>query len=126
MNNYEKISIKGFRKTTKRFSKIAKEYLNNLYSDVDVVDRIGNEFNYYVDNILNKMVETYKMSPNKKKSAHIHKVKVFKDVDFLREFKISYEFVDDNLIFKLLTRHQSWKYKRKINFVLPLKKTEKK
>lgn len=121
MDNYKKISVKSFKRNSKRFGKLAKNYLNSIYADdVAVIDRLGNVFDYHVDDILNKMLETYKMSPNKRKSAYIHKIKQFSNIDgFLREFRLSYEFIDDKLVFKLLTRYH-WKYKRKVKFVLPL------
>ena len=123
MSNYEKISVKSFERNSKRFGILAKEYLNNIYSDdIALMDHIGNIFNYYVDDSLNKFLRTYKMSPNKKKSAHIYKLKEFSNNNgVLINFKLSYEFIDDIIVFKLLIKYNGLKYKRKVKFVLKIK-----
>lgn len=116
-----RISDKSFLRTGKRFGKLAKNYLNNMYVDDAVVDHFGNEFNYYTDEILNKLYMGYKMNPYKNKSGIVHKITIFKSMDdILDEFKISYEFTETELVFKLFTRYR-WRNKRKVKFVLKIK-----
>lgn len=118
-----RLSTKSFERNIYRFSKLAKKYMNNIYSDdIDIMRHIGNEFNYGIDQIVLKLIKVYKKSPFKNKSSFTKKFNSFNNIDsILNEYKISYDFNEEGKInFKLFTKY-SRRYKRKVKFVLKYK-----
>ncbi|CAG7580775.1 MAG: hypothetical protein SLAVMIC_00552 [uncultured marine phage] len=116
----KRISNRSFERTSKRFTKVAIKSVLSFYDDVATKDRFDSEGTFYTEEMIEKLVSSYKRSPFRNKSAFTHKVSVFRNFHFIKDIKVSYEFQDDKLVFKLLTRTNS-RFNRKAQFILNLK-----
>ena len=116
----QRISNRSFERTADRFSKIAEKTILSLYDDLATKDRFDSEGVFYTNEMIDKLVSSYKRSPFRNKSAYTHRVSVFRNYHFVKDIRVSYEFQDDKLVFKLLTRTTS-RFVRKCQFVLPIK-----
>jgi len=68
---------------------------------------------------LKKLVEEYKSHPFKNHSAFTKKFIGFENCEIIRDYRVSYNFDDNKLTFKFLTRTRS-RFKRKCKFTLKL------
>ena len=107
-----RISNKQFEEFCKLFGEFAKIDIGlQIPTDKDVVERIGDTINYNIDKMIKSLIEEYKRSPFKKKSAFTSKLNMFRNIYFLRDYRLSYQFEDNVLVFKQLVRYQS-RFKR--------------
>lgn len=114
------ISHKGFVRGAKYFQRLALKEIDSWSDDKDFKERFDSEANYILKKSIEKLIQTNKSKPYKRKSAFTNSITSFRSIDdVVKEIRISYTLTDEKLTFKLLTRTKS-RFKRKCQFVINL------
>jgi hypothetical protein len=117
----QKISNKSFERTALRFLATSINTINDFYPGENLEERFHSAVIFNTKKMVGKLVKSYKTHPFKIYSAQTEKFDGFKDsADIIREYRVSYQFDENLLIFKLLTKTKS-RFKRKCKFTLIIK-----
>jgi hypothetical protein len=117
----QKITNKSFERNAKRFLNNVIDTIDTFYPDENLEERFHSEVIYNTKLMVKNLVKEYKIHPFKNHSAFTKKFDGFKGYDdIIREYRVSYQFDDNKLTFKFLTKTRS-RFKRKCKFTLIIK-----